>query len=241
MFDSYNNIVILTGSGISAESGVDTFRASNGLWAKHRIEDIATPEGFERNPQQVYEFYNQRYNQLTLPKIQPNAAHLALAELQASFSGNVTIITQNIDNLHERAGSKDVIHMHGELAKIRCSETQKVYPFKPLSIISVCDCCKKTGTLRPHIVWFSELPFSMDEIHSRLRKADLFIAIGTSGSVFPAASFVEEALKAGAHTIEVNLEQTHISSSFKEKRTGKATVEVSRLVEELLARDRSFF
>lgn len=241
MFNTYNNIVILTGSGISAESGIETFRASDGLWARHHIEDIATLDGYRRNPQLVYTFYNQRYTQLSLPRIQPNDAHLALAELQQRYSGNVTIITQNIDNLHERGGASNVIHMHGELCKVRCEKTEQLYPFQPLSRVLKCPCCNKMGYLRPHVVWFNEIPLYMDAIYAKLKTADLFIAVGTSGSVFPAADFVNEATKVRAHTIEVNLEATHISSNFKEHRIGKATVEVRELVEELLARDRQFF
>ena len=241
MFETYNNIVILTGSGTSAESGIETFRADDGLWARHRIDDIATPDGYKRNPQLVYGFYNQRYNQLSLPRIQPNDAHLAIAELQQKYSGKVTLITQNIDNLHERAGSKSVIHMHGELTKVRCEETNRLYPYRELSQILKCPCCGVMGNLRPHVVWFHEMPLFMEEIYAQLAQADLFIAIGTSGSVFPAADFVKQANRVNAHTVEINLDSTHISSEFKEHRVGNATVEVRNLVEELLARDRQFF
>lgn len=241
MFESYSNVVILTGSGISAESGIETFRASDGLWARHHIDDIATMDGYRRNPQLVHGFYNQRFNQLSLPRIQPNDAHFALTELQRTYTGNVTIITQNIDNLHERSGSKDIVHMHGELTKMRCENTEKLFDYVPLSGNIKCKCCKKVGTLRPHVVWFNEMPLYMEDIYKKLAQADLFIAIGTSGSVYPAADFVLEAGKAGAHTIEINLESTHISSGFREHRKGLATVEVRELVEELLARDRQFF
>lgn len=241
MFESYNNIVILTGSGISAESGIETFRASDGLWARHHIDDIATMDGYRRNPQLVYGFYNQRFNQLSLPRIQPNDAHFALAELQQNFSGNVTIVTQNIDNLHERSGSSDIIHMHGELTKMRCEETERLFDYQPLCMNLKCACCRKTGTLRPHVVWFNEMPLHLEDIYKKLSEADLFIAIGTSGSVYPAADFVYEASKVRAHTIEINLESTHISNGFKEHRNGLATVEVRELVDELLARDRQFF
>lgn len=241
MFESYSNIVILTGSGISAESGIETFRASDGLWARHHIDDIATMDGYRRNPQLVHDFYNQRFQQLSLPSIQPNDAHFALAELQQGYSGNVTIITQNIDNLHERSGADEVIHMHGELVKMRCEETEQLFKYKPLGAKVKCPCCRKMGNLRPHVVWFNEMPLYMEEIYQRLAHADLFIAIGTSGSVYPAADFVHEASKARAHTIEINLDSTHISEGFKEHRKGLATVEVRELVEELLARDRQFF
>ncbi|QUM89283.1 NAD-dependent protein deacylase [Moritella sp. 36] len=241
MFDNYNNIVILTGSGISAESGIETFRASDGLWAKHHIDDIATLDGYRRDPELVYSFYNQRFNQLSLPSIQPNDAHIALAELQKSYSGNVSIITQNIDNLHERGGAENVIHMHGELIKARCEKTHKLFPYKQLNKTLKCPCCKEAGNLRPHVVWFNEMPLFMNDIYKTLSTADLFIAIGTSGSVYPAADFVNEAHKACAHTIEINLDSTHISDNFQEHRIGKATDEVRELVDELMARDKQFF
>ncbi|NRB81402.1 MAG: NAD-dependent deacylase [Saccharospirillaceae bacterium] len=241
MFNTYNNIVILTGSGISAESGIETFRASDGLWAKHHIDDVATLEGYRRDPELVYSFYNQRFNQLSLPSIQPNDAHVALAELQKNYSGNVTIVTQNIDNLHERGGANDIIHMHGELVKARCEKTQKLFPYKQLNKSLKCPCCNEQGNLRPHVVWFNEIPLFMNDIYKSLSEADLFIAIGTSGSVYPAADFVNEANKACAHTIEINLDATHISDNFREHRVGKATVEVRELVAELMARDKQFF
>jgi NAD-dependent deacetylase len=241
MFDNYNNIVILTGSGISAESGIETFRASDGLWAKHHIDDIATLDGYRRDPELVYSFYNQRFNQLSLPSVQPNDAHIALAELQNSYSGNVCIITQNIDNLHERGGAKNVIHMHGELVKARCEKTHKLFAYKQLNKTLKCPCCKEAGNLRPHVVWFNEMPLFMNDIYKLLSTADLFIAIGTSGSVYPAADFVNEAHKARAHTIEINLDSTHISDNFQEHRIGNATNEVRELVDELMARDKQFF
>ncbi|QUM76562.1 NAD-dependent protein deacylase [Moritella sp. 24] len=241
MFDTYDNIVILTGSGISAESGIETFRASDGLWAQHHIDDIATLDGYRKDPDLVYSFYNQRFNQLSAPSIQPNDAHIALAELQRDFSGSVTIVTQNIDNLHERGGANNIIHMHGELVKARCEKTLKLFPYKELSKSLKCPCCKKAGNLRPHIVWFNEMPLFMNDIYKALSNADLFIAIGTSGSVYPAADFVNEANRACAHTIEINLDSTHISENFREHRIGQATEEVRELVDELLSRDRQFF
>ncbi len=230
----YENIVILTGAGISAESGIQTFRASDGLWEEHRIEDVATPEGFARDPILVQHFYNQRRAKL-LSGISPNPAHFALAELEKNLRGNVTVITQNIDNLHENAGSKNVIHMHGELLKARCVQSRQVVEWKEdITTEDVCHCCQIPSPLRPHIVWFGEMPLGMGKIHDALTKADLFIAIGTSGAVYPAAGFIHEASLYGAHTIEINLEPSAVQNEFDEKRYGKASELVPALVEELL-------
>ncbi|MCG3725597.1 Sir2 family NAD+-dependent deacetylase [Vibrio cincinnatiensis] len=232
----YQNIVVLTGAGISAESGIQTFRAQDGLWENHRIEEVATPEGFERDPELVQAFYNQRRRKLQSETIQPNAAHFALGELAQKLHGQVTIITQNIDNLHERGGSHNVIHMHGELLKARCSISNQVIEQKDdLNTVDLCHCCQIPHQLRPHIVWFGEMPLRMGEIYSALEQADLFISIGTSGVVYPAAGFVHDAKMHGAHTIEINLEPSAVESEFAEKRYGKASVEVPRLVQELLA------
>jgi NAD-dependent deacetylase len=204
------NIVILTGAGISAESGVRTFRASDGLWEDHRIEDVATPEGFERDPELVQRFYNQRRAQLKT--VNPNPAHYALAELESKLDGDFLLVTQNVDDLHERAGSKNLIHMHGELLKKRCTKSH-----------IVSDCFEDlTGTgSRPHIVWFGEMPLEMERIYEALANCDLFISIGTSGNVYPAAGFVAEAKRHGAETIEINLEPTS-SPYFDRKIIGKA-------------------
>lgn len=232
----YTNIVVLTGAGISAESGIQTFRAEDGLWEKHRIEDVATPEGFQRNPDLVQNFYNERRKDLLAPHIKPNKAHLALAKLEKSFTGKVTIVTQNIDNLHERGGSKHVIHMHGELLKSRCSHSNKVVKQSgDLFTGDLCSCCDPAAQLRPHIVWFGEMPLEMDDIYAKLARADLFISIGTSGNVYPAAGFVQEARLNGAHTIELNLEPSLVQNQFEEKRYGKATDLVPELVDEILA------
>lgn len=231
----YKNIVILTGAGISAESGIKTFRAQDGLWENHKIEDVATPEGFARDPDLVQDFYNQRRRKLQSESIQPNAAHITLGKLEQELEGNVTIITQNIDNLHERGGSKQVIHMHGELLKARCSVSNQVIEHKD-DIMSgeLCHCCQIPAQMRPHIVWFGEMPLRMGDIYSALETADLFISIGTSGVVYPAAGFVHDARMHGAHTIEINLEPSAVESEFEEKRYGKASIEVPRLVEEIL-------
>ncbi|MCG9682911.1 NAD-dependent protein deacylase [Vibrio sp. Isolate23] len=232
----YNNIVVLTGAGISAESGIQTFRAQDGLWENHRIEDVATPEGFERNPDLVQEFYNQRRFKLQEKGIEPNAAHLALGRLEKELEGTVTIITQNIDNLHERGGSQNVIHMHGELLKARCSESNQVVEQKgEVNTGDLCHCCQIPAQMRPHVVWFGEMPLRMGDIYESLEKADLFISIGTSGVVYPAAGFVHDAKMHGAHTLEINLEPSAIESEFEEKRYGKASIEVPKLVEEILA------
>ncbi|NNN43731.1 MULTISPECIES: Sir2 family NAD+-dependent deacetylase [Vibrio] len=232
----YQNIVVLTGAGISAESGIQTFRAQDGLWENHRIEDVATPEGFERDPDLVQTFYNQRRRKLQSTTIAPNAAHIALGELEKKLHGQVTIITQNIDNLHERGGSHNVIHMHGELLKARCSVSNQVIEQQDdLNMGDLCHCCQIPQQLRPHIVWFGEMPLRMGDIYTALEQADLFISIGTSGVVYPAAGFVHDARMHGAHTIEINLEPSAVESEFAEKRYGKASIEVPRLVEELLA------
>ncbi|ASA54459.1 Sir2 family NAD+-dependent deacetylase [Vibrio gazogenes] len=234
----YRNIVVLTGAGISAESGIQTFRAQDGLWENHSIEDVATPEGFERNPELVQNFYNQRRRKLLSASIQPNSAHLALGKLEAELDGQVTVITQNIDNLHERGGSNNVIHMHGELLKARCCVSQQVIDQKDdLHMGDLCHCCQIPSQLRPHIVWFGEMPLRMGEIYTALEQADLFISIGTSGVVYPAAGFVHDAKMHGAHTIEINLEPSAVESEFVEKRYGKASIEVPRLVDELLLPD----
>ena len=231
----YKNIVILTGAGISAESGIQTFRAKDGLWEGHRIDDVATPEGFERNPEQVQRFYNERRRHLQQVSIIPNAAHQALGQLEQQLEGKVTIITQNIDDLHERGGSVNVIHMHGELLKARCTESDQVVDCEGDVVTGdLCHCCQIPAQLRPHIVWFGEMPLQMGEIYSALEDADLFIAIGTSGVVYPAAGLVHEAKMHGAHTIEVNLEPSAVETEFAEKRYGMASEEVVKLVDELL-------
>ncbi|USD66564.1 Sir2 family NAD+-dependent deacetylase [Vibrio sp. SCSIO 43136] len=231
----YRNIVVLTGAGISAESGIQTFRAQDGLWENHRIEDVATPEGFMRDPDLVHEFYNQRRRKLQHSSIQPNAAHIALGKLEQFLDGTVTVVTQNIDNLHERGGSNNVIHMHGELLKARCSESAQVIDCTHDIVQGdLCHCCQMPSQLRPHIVWFGEMPLRMGDIYAAVEQADLFISIGTSGVVYPAAGFVHDAKMHGAHTIEINLEPSAVESEFAEKRYGKASIEVPKLVEELL-------
>ena len=219
----YRSIVVLTGAGVSAESGLPTFRDANGLWEQHRIQDVATPEGFAANPELVHRFYNERRDSLLNQGIQPNKAHLALAKLEHDFAGEFLLVTQNIDNLHEQAGSQKLIHMHGELLKMRCTVTGYDYPIQTeLTTRTVCQCCGVAGRLRPHIVWFGELPFSMNRIYRALARCDLFISVGTSGHVYPAAGFVQEANAAGADTVEINLEPSAVESEFSYHLYGKA-------------------
>lgn len=227
-------IVILTGAGISAESGLATFRDNNGLWCNHRIEDVATPEAFARNPKLVHEFYNMRRAQLK--DAMPNAAHIALADLQRGWPGKVIIVTQNVDDLHEKAGAS-VMHMHGELKKARCAVTEEVFDWQEdMTAATACSCCKKPGRLRPHIVWFGEMPLEMEVIYHHLRACDLFISIGTSGNVYPAAGFVQEARMNGrAHTVELNMEPSLSHSLFEERIYGPAGTIVPEYAKRILA------
>ncbi|WP_321157919.1 Sir2 family NAD+-dependent deacetylase [Providencia stuartii] len=229
-------VVVLTGAGISAESGIKTFRSSDGLWEEHRVEDVATPEGFARDPKLVQRFYNERRRQLQQENIKPNPAHFALAQLDALLGDNFLLVTQNIDNLHERAGSKRIVHMHGELLKVRCSWSNQVVEWKgDLSVEERCHCCQFPQPLRPHIVWFGEMPFGMDQIYQSLEEATIFIAIGTSGHVYPAAGFVHEARLNGAHTVELNLEPSQVESEFEEKHYGLASQVVVDYVNQLMS------
>jgi NAD-dependent deacetylase len=233
----FRSIVVLTGAGISAESGIRTFRATDGLWEDHRIEEVATPEGFAANPLLVHQFYNARRRQLLDPAIKPNAAHSALAKLEYEWKQRpdheFLLVTQNVDNLHERAGSQNLIHMHGELLKIRCTATGLVFDHREdLGIDSVCRCCRQPGNLRPHIVWFGEIPLAMPRIQTALSKCDLFVSIGTSGQVYPAAGFCDMAHQAGAHTIEINLEST--ASEFSERILELASTATPALAHRLL-------
>ncbi len=217
-------VVVLTGAGISAESGIRTFRAADGLWEEHRVEDVATPEGFQRDPQLVQGFYNERRRQLQQPEIKPNAAHLALAELEQMLGEHFLLVTQNIDNLHERAGSRRVIHMHGELLKVRCVNSGQIFEWtQDVAENDRCHCCQFPSVLRPHVVWFGEMPLGMDDIYAALGKADYFLAVGTSGHVYPAAGFVHEARLSGARTVELNLEPSHVESQFEEHVYGPAS------------------
>lgn len=233
---SYKSIVVLTGAGVSAESGIKTFRASDGLWEDHPVEDVATPQGFAADPSLVHRFYNARREQLFDEKVTPNAAHLALAELEKKFQGRFLLITQNVDNLHERAGSENLLHMHGELLSLRCQHSGFVYPVSgDVSATDTCVCCGVSGGLRPDIVWFGEMPMHMHEIYDALQTCDLFISIGTSGHVYPAAGFVEVANEHGAHTVEINLEPSLKENHFDEHIYGMASECVPEYVARLLA------
>lgn len=228
-------IVVLTGAGISAESGLKTFRDNDGLWEDHSIEDVATPEGFKRDPALVYRFYNQRRRQLLSPQVQPNNAHSALAKLESVMGENFTLVTQNVDNLHQRAGNKNVLHMHGSLFSARCIASSKcVEVSSDVDQSSTCSCCQPSSKVRPDIVWFGEMPKYMQKIDALLYDADVFVSIGTSGTVYPAAGFVSQANQYGAYSIELNLEPSSGQSEFAEKHYGPATELVVKFVDTLL-------
>ena len=266
------NIVILTGAGVSAESGVATFRGPDGLWEGHRVEDVATPEAFARNPQLVHAFYDARREKLGT--VQPNAAHEALARLDAEWPGELLLVTQNVDDLHERAGSTRLLHMHGELKKGWCLGCGERFAWEGLMHVvlrdaastssaapqdertlrtahaeevlsevempsrsacaNVCPSCGVAGQVRPDIVWFGEMPYGMERIEESLQRCDLFVSIGTSGAVYPAAGFVQTARYCGAHCIEMNLEPSLGSLFFNESRIGRAGELVPKWVGEVL-------
>jgi NAD-dependent deacetylase len=227
------NIVILTGAGISAESGLATFRASDGLWENHRVEDICTPQALARNPALVLDFYDARRR--ALGSVEPNAAHRALAELDAAWPGELLIVTQNVDDLHERAGAKRLIHIHGELLSSLCRACGGRSRFTGAMMDDpACPGCGRAGVLRPDIVFFGEIPYQMETIEAALMDADLFVSIGTSGAVYPAAGFVQLAKAAGAQTLELNLDHTTGSAWFDETRTGAASVLVPAWVRQSL-------
>lgn len=253
MTHDIKNIVILTGAGVSAESGVRTFRDNGGLWEDHRIEDVATPEGFTRDPALVHRFYDAR--RAALGTVEPNAAHQTLARLDREWQGGLLLVTQNVDDLHERAGSERLIHMHGELKSAWCRNCDARMPWDgPLGLAdgtvnqtdssepvegrgaaaNICPQCGANGTLRPNIVWFGEMPYRMDDIYSALRDCDLFVSIGTSGAVYPAAGFVREAREMGARTLELNMEPSEGSLWFHESRHGPASELLPAWVDEVL-------
>ncbi len=231
-----NNIVILTGSGVSAESGVATFRDQDGIWAKYDYREVATPEGFAANPDLVHSFYNDRRRKL--PSVNPNAAHVALAELEAGLDargGRLTLVTQNVDDLHERAGSKNILHMHGELGKATCWHCSHVCDcVADLSVEDNCAACGRQGGMRPYVVWFGEMPRFMDEAMDAILGADLFVSIGTSGSIYPAAGFAGEARSAGVKAMELNLEPSENAHVFEDSRYGPATKVVPDWVRDML-------
>jgi NAD-dependent deacetylase len=226
------NIVILTGAGISAESGIDTFRSAGGLWEQHRVEDVATPEGFARDPNLVLRFYDMR--RAAIQEKQPNAAHHALGRLEAEWEGELLIVTQNVDDLHERGGANRVLHMHGTHLNAWCTACDVRSRWTgPLIDRPPCPVCQ-ARSLRPDVVWFGEMPYRMDAIYAALRQADLFVSIGTSGAVYPAAGFVRDARELGARTLELNLEASQGSQWFHETRLGPASEVVPAWVEEML-------
>jgi NAD-dependent deacetylase len=227
-----HNIVILTGAGISAESGLATFRGPDGLWEGHRVEDVATPEAFARDPALVHAFYDAR--RARLATVEPNAAHKALTRLDAEWPGELLLVTQNVDDLHERAGSRRLLHMHGEVRKGWCLDCGERFPWDGPMAGGSCPVCRAEGQVRPDIVWFGEMPYEMDRIEEALRRCDLFVSIGTSGAVYPAAGFVQTARYCGANTLEMNLEPSIGSMLFDESRIGKAGALVPAWVEEIL-------
>ncbi|MDX2234762.1 MAG: NAD-dependent deacylase [Hyphomonadaceae bacterium] len=229
-------IFILTGAGISAESGLGTFRDEDGLWTQVNLEDVASIDGYIRDPKLVLDFYNMRRRNLR--DARPNAAHEAVAALQRAWSeagGSVFVCTQNVDDLHERGGAEDVVHMHGELTKARCEACAAVFAWtEDLDVDTACPLCAARGFVRPHIVWFGEMPFEMERIYEELVLADLFVAIGTSGAVYPAAGFVAEARRAGTPTLEINLAPSDTADAFDDARYGRATETVPAWVRSLL-------
>jgi len=229
-------IVILTGAGISKESGLDTFRDADGIWSKVRIEDVATPEAFARDPDRVHAFYNMRRAFNRTRTVAPNPAHGALAELEAAWPGEVLIVTQNVDTLHEQAGSKNLLHMHGLHSKACCNFCEHVVDWTgDMSTADLCRACNAPGGMRPHVVWFGEMPLEMERIGRALAACDLFISIGTSGNVYPAAGFVAAIRRNGdAHTVELNLEPSSGASHFQESHYGPASRIVPAYVKGLL-------
>ena len=229
----YKKILFLTGAGISAESGISTFRSENGLWNNHRVEDVATIEAYYKNQDYVHEFYNNMRPDLWNSK--PNDAHLAITKLQQYYDGDVYIVTQNIDTLHEKAKSKNIYHIHGQINQIVCMNCGNVHEtWGDVNSESICYNCNVMGTLKPNIVFFGEYPLYIDKVESLLRVCDLFISVGTSGVVYPAAGFVQTAKYYGADTIEINLEPTSNNLYFDKHIMGKAGIELPRLVEDLL-------
>lgn len=227
------DIVVLTGAGISAESGVPTFRGPDGLWEGQRVEDVATPEAFARDPDLVLDFYDQR--RAKLATVEPNPAHIALGRLDAEWRGRLLIVTQNVDDLHERGGAKRLLHMHGELKSGWCLACGARHAFEgKMAERPACPVCGESGHVRPDIVWFGEMPYRMDEIDAAIAACDLFVSIGTSGAVYPAAGFVQSARHCGARTLELNLDPSEGSLFFEESRMGRAGELVPQWVDEVL-------
>lgn len=233
MSERYTTIVILTGAGLSAESGLSTFRDPSGIWAKYDWRDVATPEGFARDPKMVHDFYNMRRR--AHADVSPNAAHHALARLTRAHP-NTAIVTQNVDCLHELAGTRNLIHMHGEAMKALCSHCETRMPWSgDMSVETACEACGRAGGMRPDVVWFGEMPYHMEKISRLLSRCELFVSIGTSGNVYPAAGFVAAAREAGADTLELNLEPSNGAKLFSKAIYGPATEVVPAWVERLLS------
>jgi NAD-dependent deacetylase len=233
----FGRMVLLTGAGVSAESGMGTFRDQDGIWMRHRLEDVATPEGFARNPQLVHDFYNARRK--ALKDAAPNPAHHALSRLEramAAAGNELLLVTQNVDDLHEKAGSQSLLHMHGELKRVACVSCGVKGAWDD-DLFTDTECWRcGTGALRPDVVWFGEMPYGMDAIYDRIAACELFVSIGTSGEVYPAAGFVHEARQAGAHTVELNLEPSVNARDFREGRYGPASQVVDEWVSDLIGR-----
>jgi NAD-dependent deacetylase len=229
-------IVVLTGAGISQESGLETFRDPDGIWSKVRLEDVATPEAFARDPDAVHAFYNMRRTRHRVAMANPNAAHTALARLEAEWPGGIIVVTQNVDSLHEAGGTQSLIHMHGVHSKARCNHCQHIVPWQgDMSTADACEGCGEAGGLRPHVVWFGEMPLELDRIQAALVDCDVFVSIGTSGNVYPAAGFISIVQQIGrAHTVELNLEPSLGAANFHEGHYGPATDVVPAFVDRLL-------
>ena len=233
----YQNIVILTGAGISAESGLATFRSSNGLWNNHPVEDVATVEGFQRNPAYVHDFYNELKKELV--KAKPNPAHLAITKLQKEYPAQISIVTQNVDTLHEKAENSDIYHIHGQINQAVCQNCGHIIEtFGDVDTQTICPNCQVMGMMKPNIVFFGENLLCMDKVDSLLRTCDLFLSIGTSGVVFPAAAFVQIAKINGAHTIEFNLEPTSNNYYFDQHIFGKAGTTLPAFIDELIKNNK---
>jgi NAD-dependent deacetylase len=233
------NLFVLTGAGVSRESGLHTFRDAGGVWSKVKLEDVATPEAFEADPDRVHDFYNARRRHLLSPDVQPNEAHQALARLESAWPGDFLLVTQNIDDLHERGGSRNVIHMHGELLKARCVSCSGVFECRSdINRTTNCAFCGVAGWVRPEVVWFGEMPLHLDRIFEAAGQSDVFVAVGTSGQVHPAASLVTEAARSGALTVELNLEASAGAAFFDQHAYGPATEIVTEFVDRLLAQAR---
>lgn len=227
-------IVVLTGAGISAESGIPTFRGADGLWEGHRVEEVATPTAFQQNPELVHKFYNARRRHLLQEHVRPNAAHIALAEFEASHDDDFLLITQNVDNLHFLAGSQNILAMHGQLMEARCTETDKVIPWREDLTPNTPhpETPSRRGSLRPNVVWFGEMPHGMEKIHLAAQNADLFLAVGTSAVVYPAAGIVQQT-PMHCRRVEINLDATPQSQLFTETIRGRASMEVPKFLKRL--------